>query len=142
MHEVIFRPFRKQLYGRANMTDSQKQQIVEMRKKGFGYTAIANELGTTKDCVRMICRRLKIAGKASESTNCFCRNCGKRINENHLERTKIFCSNKCRMSWWNKHRKTKPAICECCGKPYDAYTDTRFCSHECYVNFRFYGGKK
>ena len=124
------------------MTDSQKQQIVEMRNNGFSYSAIAAELNLSKDGIKMFCIRNGFGGRGSDSRKDYCRYCGKRINENHLERTKIFCSNKCRMAWWNKHRKTKPAICECCGKPYDAYTDTRFCSHECYVNFRFYGGKK
>jgi len=139
--EVIISPSRKQLYGRAIMTNSQKSQIIEFRKKGLGYKTIAAILEITKDSVSGFCRRTGMNGEVSErgKKNNICQSCGRVIPESIIDRKKRFCSNKCRMTWWNKHRKTKPAICECCGKTYNAYTDTRFCSHECYVLYRFRG---
>ena len=123
------------------MTNSQKAQIIEFRKKGLGYKTIAAILEITKDSVSGFCRRTGMNGEVSErgKKNNICPSCGRVIPESIIDRKKRFCSNKCRMTWWNKHRKTKPATCECCGKTYNAYTDTRFCSHECYVLYRFRG---
>ena len=45
------------------MTDEQKQQIIRLRKKGCGYTAVANKVGISKDTVKSFCRRNGLAGE-------------------------------------------------------------------------------
>ncbi len=45
------------------MTDRQKQQIIRLRKEGFGYTAVANKVGISKDTVKSFCRRNGLAGE-------------------------------------------------------------------------------
>ena len=45
------------------MTDREKQQIIRLRKEGFGYTAVANKVGISKDTVKSFCRRNGLAGE-------------------------------------------------------------------------------
>ena len=44
------------------MTHGQRQQIIQLRKEGCGYTAIAKELDISRDTVRSFCRRNGLAG--------------------------------------------------------------------------------
>ena len=45
------------------MTEEQKKQIIRLRKEGFGYTAVANKVGISKDTVKSFCRRDGLAGE-------------------------------------------------------------------------------
>ena len=45
------------------MTEEQKKQIIRLRKKGCGYTAVANKVGISKDTVKSFCRRNGLAGE-------------------------------------------------------------------------------
>ena len=61
------------------MTEEQKKQIIRLRKKGCGYTAVANKVGISKDTVKSFCRRNGLAGEmaAAETPVPGCRECGK-----------------------------------------------------------------
>ena len=62
------------------MTDEQKQQIIRLRKEGFGYTAVANKVGISKDTVKSFCRRNGLAGEMAAAQGDSvpgCRECGK-----------------------------------------------------------------
>lgn len=58
-----------------------------------------------------------------------------KINEVH----KKFCSDRCRMKWWNSHldqvqRKANyDFVCPVCKKPFTVYgnANRKYCSHEC-----------
>lgn len=45
------------------MTTEQKNKIVSMRKAGYGYTAVAREVGLSKSAVSNFCRENGLAGK-------------------------------------------------------------------------------
>ena len=68
------------------------------------------------------------------------KNCDKPIYQPPGRKPKLFCSDKCRMTWWNSHRDAvnkkayRTFVCEYCGKEFTSYaTDTRkYCSRECY----------
>lgn len=58
---------------------------------------------------------------------------------------KIFCSDNCRMKWWNSHqelvnRKAEYVfVCRNCGKLFTAYgnKERKYCSHSCYIEHRY-----
>jgi len=70
-------------------------------------------------------------------------NCGVEVEQTAGRKRKKFCSDKCRMTWWSKNKKTGFVLwCQQCKKQFTAYPDRKrkYCSHECYVKARF--GKK
>lgn len=71
----------------------------------------------------------------------FCPNCGEPIVQKAHGRKKIFCSDKCRFQWKNRHPKpenwksTRTAICPVCGREFLASREysrqRKYCSHAC-----------
>ena len=136
------------------MTNEQKHKIAELRQSGYGYANIADALGLTKNQVSAYCRRAGLTGtKAAVGTtdvpvsNC-CRCCGKSLMQTPGRKPVKFCSDSCRVRWWNAHPEmvNKKAIyhftCACCGKEFTAYGNAhrKYCSHVCYIADRFRGG--
>lgn len=130
------------------MTDKQKQQIIHFRKEGFGYMAVANKVGISKDTVKSFCRRNGLAGKmaASRKGNASgCRQCGKPLQQAEKRKPRVFCCDECRVKWWHEHpekirqRAIYSFICAGCGKPFTAYGNSKrkYCSHGCYIRNRF-----
>lgn len=139
------------------MNDMQKSQIINMRADGIGYRAIAKELDISENTIKSFCRRnnltktesvvvVTIPERASEKV--ICKNCGKIVPQNDKRKKKQFCSDKCRMAWWNSHReevhhkKITTVVCPGCNKKFQVYgnTDRKYCSHACYIIDRFGGG--
>ena len=135
------------------MTEEQKQRILSMRKQGFGYVKIAQELDISRNTVKSYCRRNSItkpeeivkAEPAKAVTEHFCQQCGIPVEQNPKRKLKKFCSDKCRMDWWNNHRdmvsysRSSAIVCPNCHKEFKAYGDRKFCSHSCYIQYRFGG---
>ena len=77
----------------------------------------------------------------------FCLNCGTEIEVLPGHRKKKFCSDKCRLSWWNQNmdkvnRKANYVLtCQFCGKEFYAYAkkDKKYCSRECFFMARKLG---
>lgn len=140
------------------MTENQKSKIKELRENGLGYQAIANQLGINRDSVRYFCRTNDLAGKKSDKKpriskkGKFCLFCNAPITQTEGKRQKQFCSDKCRISWWNnKHKVTgepsKGAVkikCKNCGKPFYSYPskNRKYCSLDCYMSSRFRGDRE
>ena len=116
-----------------------KKQEIErlnmLRKQGKKASEIAKTLQISLNTVRSYIRRHPI-----EDNNHRCKNCDKPIYQPPGRKPKLFCSDKCRMTWWNSHRDAvnkkayRTFTCEYCGKEFRVYaTDTRkYCSRECY----------
>ena len=49
------------------MTTEQKNRIVTLRKAGYGYTAVARELGLTKAAVSKYCHKVGLTGIAEKN---------------------------------------------------------------------------
>jgi len=128
------------------MTAEQKQQIAVLREQGNGYKKTAQILGISENTVKSIYQRCKAAESAAEDT-CLC--CGKALTQTPGCKKKKFCSDSCRMKWWNGHldRVKRKAnydfICPNCHKPFTAYgnANRKYCCHECYIEDRFGGGR-
>ena len=73
-----------------------------------------------------------------------CMTCGAFVAQPTGRREKKFCSDKCRMAWWNSHPEAinKKAyytlVCEECGKEFESYGNNRrkYCCRNCYLNAR------
>ena len=95
------------------MTEEQKIKVQELRAEGLGYQAIANLIGASKDSVRYFCRINDLAGKKSDKKTrvnkkgVFCLYCNNPIVQTEGKREKHFCSDKCRIAWWNKEHKNQ-----------------------------------
>ena len=71
-----------------------------------------------------------------------CKYCGNAVPQAKGRKQKLFCSDECRQSWHrlNHDKKgTRKAYCKHCGKEFLYYKgDRKYCSHECYVEERFF----
>ena len=131
------------------MTNSQKERISHMRLNGESYAGIAYALGLSRNTVKSFCLR-NIRAKPHEEKACpvnngVCVQCGKVFVLYSGHRQRRFCSDRCRMTWWNAHlellRSTAKVeyTCACCGKPFMGYERQRrkYCSHGCYIAHRY-----
>jgi endogenous inhibitor of DNA gyrase (YacG/DUF329 family) len=74
-----------------------------------------------------------------------CPQCGKNIAPVSGRKPKKFCSDECRVRWWNSHsgQVSRKALysfkCASCGGDFTAYgnSNRRYCSHACYCADRF-----
>ena len=100
-----------------------KDKIIELKKTGLGYKAIAKELSLTPSAVRNVCTS-KLNDPELYGN---CKNCGKRVKQTPGKKKRQFCSDKCRMTWWNSHRDDVKRNtfytfkCPCCNSDFVAY---------------------
>ena len=122
------------------MTIVEKKRVYELREQGLGYKAIAKELSLTPSAVRCVC----VAKEKDDMLAGSCKNCGLRITSIKGRKKRVFCSDKCRMLWWNNHKDQVnrkafyTIVCKGCGKEFISYGNKsrQFCSFECYANSR------
>ena len=131
------------------MTDQQKKQIMAMRLRGDSHAVIADALGLSRNTVKSFClRNLRpepLEVQAAPALTGTCAQCGKGFTLCPGHRQRRFCSDQCRMTWWNAHRdllKSKAKVehtCASCGKHFMGYERQRrkFCSHACYIAYRY-----
>lgn len=120
------------------MTDEIKDKIIALRRAGVEVFKIAKELGISADTVRTYLNRYD---KKFENR---CRMCEKEIASTPHHKKKIFCSDKCRVEWWNAHQSIVQRkayykyVCPYCGKEFTAYGNSKrkYCSRGCYANAR------
>lgn len=114
------------------MTQNEKEIIGYYRRKGYGYKKIAQLINVSADNVKYYCRKTP-----TESLLNICLGCGASIQQMPHHKKKVFCSDSCRMKWWNRHpeivrRKYTEHICPTCGKAYTTYRSKQvFCSRPC-----------
>jgi len=133
------------------MNAAQKQLIGKLRNAGLGYGTIASRLGLSLSTVKSYCRRNDISPNpsAADSPECrpFCPRCGRPVISLEKRKQRRFCSNACRVAWWNGHKDlvSRKAIylisCTGCGIVFESYgnRNRKYCSHACYINARFGG---
>jgi len=122
------------------MKENEKSRIETLRDQGWGARRIAKEVGVSENTVKSYIRR------NSDETRCPV--CGKRLISIPGHKAKKFCSDECRMTWWNSHRDKvskkshQTFTCACCGKEFTAPASfgRKYCSRDCYIEGRFRGG--
>ena len=129
------------------------KQVQSLREAGYSYSRIATVLGVPKNSVKSYCNRFRIRPGArdqfaDEDGGLRCRQCGLVIERECSSAIRRFCSNECRMRWWNAHRDranskvAQPTACANCGKAFRSYVseNRKYCSHQCYISYRFEKG--
>lgn len=113
-----------------------KIAIDNMRLDGRSAADIAIALRLSPNTVRSHIRR------HPEIPNTrICLTCGKPVLQTEGRRQKKFCSDTCRMTWWNSHpedvnRKAYYLlVCNHCGKEFECYGNKKrkYCCRECYL---------
>ncbi|MBP3722598.1 MAG: RNA polymerase subunit sigma-70 [Selenomonadaceae bacterium] len=118
------------------MTDKEKQTISELRTLGIGYAKIASTMSLPIGTIKSFCARNKLSAKINGQT---CLECGNPMEQSHGQREKKFCSDSCRIKWWNHHTNLMKAnsVCVHCGKSFHGRKGRKYCSHACYIAKRF-----
>ena len=123
------------------MTEEQKTAIAAYRRNGCGYKKIGQLLGVSENTVKTYCRRNGLGGTVAQSkiNGILCRNCGEPVMQIAGKKQKKFCSDACRIKWWNHHTRLrkKNTVCAHCGKSFHGRHGQKYCSHACYVAERF-----
>ena len=126
------------------MTYTERSRIVELQHQGYGYKKIYAITGLPLNTVKSFCARHPVQIKELPGPNALCRNCLAPIEQTPHKRKRLFCSDACRMAWWNAHpervqRKAYYTLtCRHCGKQFESYGNAHrvFCSRDCYLLFR------
>ncbi len=127
------------------MTAEEQMIIANFRKRGLGYKRIATLTGISINTIKAFCRRQGSDNIFAEDVSrSFCRGCGKAIESTPGKREKKWCSDSCRMKWWNSHpnqvqRKSYYSfICPQCGIQFESYGNDhrKFCSRNCLAQAR------
>ncbi len=119
------------------MKKEEKVWVSELRQQGLSFKEISLKTKIPLNTVKSFCYR-----NPTCQDTVLCRQCGKEVHQTPRARRKIFCSDYCRLSWWNAHpeqihRNTKTHICPQCGKPFESHVDKRkYCSRTCYAEAR------
>jgi ribosomal protein L34E len=74
------------------------------------------------------------------SSYALCNQCGAPLKQIAGKKQKRFCSNKCRMAWWNSHPEkinriaVRAFTCQTCGQDFESYgkRERKYCSRACY----------
>ena len=131
------------------MTDEERKHIEDLRSQGIGYKKISEMLGLSVNTVKSFCNRKRLGGPTVQQDQHICPCCGKPVEQTAHRKQKKFCSDQCRMKWWNSHldqvnRKANyDFVCPVCRKAFTAYgnSNRKYCSLDCYFEDRF-GGKR
>ena len=127
------------------MTKGEKLLIAQYRAQGMGYTVIADALGLSKNTVKSFCQRNSLGKDATTPAepvpDRICRQCGAILEQPAHRKTRRFCSEACRLTWWHAHRdhgrNAKRLICPACQKEFVTDRRQKYCSHTCYISARF-----
>lgn len=122
----------------------EKEAVHRLREGGQSYTRIAEHLGISVNTVKSYCRRNNLGGiilPTSEPMNeIFCRQCGGSLKQIPGKKHKQYCSDRCRMAWWNahpeavNHKNLRRFTCQTCGRVFESFgkRERKFCSRVCY----------
>ena len=129
--------------GGVNMTNQQK--VLQLKKNGFSYRQICDKTGLSLGTIKSICSR---AHDSNENVS-KCIFCDAEIRSLKGKKHKKFCSDKCRMSWWNSHRNLVNVktlykfTCNYCKKEFTSHSHKtrKYCSHACYLEGRYGDGQ-
>ena len=133
------------------MTNEQKTKIISLRKQGNSLAEVADMLGLPIGPVKSFCSRNHLVAEAAldvenlrpqvSAEGAKCKKCGAPLEQRPHHRQKLFCSDKCRLSWWhdNRHlaRGAAEKVCPVCGSSYTAGAERKYCSHSCYITGRY-----
>lgn len=119
------------------MTNEVKDKILALKRDGMEIVKIAGAVELPPDTVRTFLSRFNAKYER-------CRWCEKEIPQQEHRKKKLFCSDECRLLWWNAHKGVVRRkayyhfVCPYCGREFTAYGNSKrkYCSRGCYANAR------
>ena len=131
------------------MTKEEKEVVLSLRQQQYSFSAIAETtglpLGTIKSFLSRVGGKKESPSPASTPrvtlNHTCCRHCGAPLDQTQRGKSKSFCTDRCRMAFWNEHRdlsrraSAHRQICEVCGHAFYTYGG-RYCSRACYGQAR------
>ena len=108
--------FTKRKVRGTQMTNLQRKNTAMLRNKGYGIRTIAKMLSVPLSTVKSYCWRNGLSGNRAGQNNCdnasgtarenisVCPQCGALVEQTPHRKQKRFCSDLCRMRWWNGQR--------------------------------------
>lgn len=121
------------------------EKVRQLKLQGQTYREISVKIGLPVGTIKSIWSRSnKIEVNFSK-----CKYCGSEISSQKGKKAKQFCTDKCRMAWWNSHRHLVNIktifqfTCNRCGKEFtsNSHKDRKYCSHSCYLEGRYNNDK-
>ena len=114
----------------------QIDKIKYFQRKGLSYSETALKLNLKVDSVKSFYFR-----HPADNT-CLC--CGEELSSSTAHRQRMFCSDKCRYTWWYRNRDLKPipnaveTVCAMCGTTFvsRASAKRKYCSLACHYKAR------
>ena len=85
------------------MTEMERNRVVELQHQGYGYKKISTLTGLPLNTVKSFCTRHPVRYEDIAEQQGLCRNCLKQLEQTPHRRKRYFCSDACRMAWWNAH---------------------------------------
>ena len=121
------------------MTTEEVNIVNGLLAQGLGYRRIAGVTGLPLNSVKTYCRRHKEELTSVAPMVGRCRMCGTPVAQTPKHRARLFCSDSCRMRFWNshrdlvKHKNTYSFICPFCGKEFISLgrSNRKYCSRAC-----------
>ena len=113
------------------MTEMERNRVVELQHQGYGYKKISTLTGLPLNTVKSFCTRPPVRYEDIAEQQGLCRNCLKQLEQTPHRRKRYFCSDACRMAWWNAHpekvnRKAYyKLVCKNCGEEFESYGNNR-----------------
>lgn len=125
------------------MNKTERETVMRLRGDGMGYKEIADKTGLSINTIKSFCRRNLAQSSPADKENT-CLQCGAALTHIPHRKKKKFCSDSCRMAWWNAHQElvNRKAVyhltCQNCGKGFESYGNTKrkYCSRSCYGESR------
>ena len=118
------------------MTDKERIVVDALVANNVPVSKIAAQIGISKNTIKSYLQRKKVSD--------VCLNCGSVLKHIPHHKKKKFCSDKCRMHYWNTHpqemtlKNATIIKCEYCGKDVFSYRKKarRYCSRACAIEGR------
>lgn len=116
------------------LTNHDKKQIIQLRSQHYSYSEISAILYIPRSTVASF-----INSRNSNNSCLYC--CARIVSKKGRGRHHVFCSDKCRKSYWllhGSHIITNFSICLNCNQPFTYHTNRKrvFCSSSCYKAYR------
>ena len=121
------------------MTTDEERTIISLQQRGLGYKRISSLTGLPLNTVKAYCRRHKVESPLFADDEAFCRGCGKPIQRIPMVKPRQYCTDECRMRFWNsrrdmvKHKAIYIFQCPNCGHEFQSFGNPsrKYCSHSC-----------
>ena len=124
------------------MTKSEKETVLSLRQQQYSFSAIAQATGLPIGTIKSFLSRCHGKKEPPVTAPCVtvehshCRECGSPLKQVEHRKARSFCSDQCRVAYWNKHRdlsdraSAHQQTCGICGRVFYTYHG-QYCSRAC-----------